>query len=177
MLKRIAVLAGALVALAAVPAAADQYPPDDNALTVSDASPCPGDAVTITAKAYSGSGAVTVTLDQTILGTPTPTADGTATLDATLPEGTSHGSHTITSTGMGLDGEQLSLSSTIEVVSCDAAPTTTVATGGSGSLPTTGSNGTLTLLRIGLALAALGGVLLAVATKRRRSARARHAPA
>jgi hypothetical protein len=176
MLKRIAVLAGALVVLAAAPAAAEQYPPDDNVLTVSDTSPCPGDSITVTAKSYSGSRAVTVTLDQTILGTPTPSADGTVTLDAVIAEGTTEGTHTITAVGNGLDDEELRLSSSIEVVSCDAAPTTTVVAGGGGSLPTTGSNGTLTLLRVGLALAALGGVLLAMATKRRR-ARARHAVA
>jgi LPXTG-motif cell wall-anchored protein len=40
--------------------------------------------------------------------------------------------------------------------------------GGGGDLPNTGSDTTMTLVRVGVALAALGGLLLAISTKRRR---------
>lgn len=176
MLKRMAVLAAALVGLAAAPAAAQQYPPGENLITVSDTTPCPGGAVTITAKTFTPGSTVDVRLDGAPLATPTADAEGVITVEATVPDTTPVGSHTITATGPGSDSAPLDLTATIDVTSCDQATTTTVAAGGGGgNLPRTGSDGSMTLARIGLGLAALGGVLLAVATKRRR--RAAHAPA
>jgi hypothetical protein len=182
MLKRIAVIAGAVVALAAAPATAEGYPPGDNLITVSDTTPCPGDTVTITAQTFIPGTPVEVSFDTTHLGSPVANADGVVTLEATVPEGTPLGTHIFTALGGGIEEADLHLTANVEVVSCDVAPTTTQAAGGGaaggrdsgGGLPITGSNATTTLLRIGLALAALGGVLLAVATKRRRST-ARHA--
>ena len=52
MVKRMVVLAMALVALMATPAMAQQYPPNENLITVSDTTPCPGQSVTITAKGF-----------------------------------------------------------------------------------------------------------------------------
>lgn len=172
MLKRIAVLAGALVALAAAPATAEGYPPGDNLLTVSDTSPCPGDTVTITAQTFIPGTPVELSLDTTHLGSPVADGEGVVTIETTIPEGTALGDHIVTAIGGGIEEADLHLTSTIDVVSCDAAAPTTVASsgGGSGGLPTTGSDSTMMLLRVGLALAALGGVLLAVTTKRRHSA-------
>jgi trimeric autotransporter adhesin len=185
MLKRIAVIAGAVVALAAAPATAEGYPPGDNLITVSDTTPCPGDTVTVTAQTFIPGSPVEVSFDTTHLGSPVANADGVVTLEATIPEGTPLGEHIFTALGSGIEEADLHLTANVEVVSCDVAPTTSVATGGGaagggdsggGGLAFTGSNATTTLLRVGLALAAMGGVLLAVATKRRRSA-ARHASA
>lgn len=178
MLKRMAVLAAALVGLAAVPAAAQQYPPDENLVTVSDTTPCPGGAVTITAKTFTPGSTVDVRLDGAPLATPTADAEGVVTVEATVPQTTTVGSHTITASGPGSDNAPMDLTATIDVVSCDQGTTTTTVAaggGGGGDLPRTGSDTTMTLVRVGLGLAALGGVLLAVATKRRR--RAAHAPA
>jgi hypothetical protein len=177
MLKRIAVLAGAMVALAAAPAAAEGYPPGDDLLTVSDATPCPGDTVTVTAQTFTPGSPVDVSFDTTHLSSATAGDDGVVTVEATIPEGTPLGQHMFTAIGGGIDVAQaVHVTSTVEVVSCDAAAPTPVASSGGGGLPTTGSNTTMTLVRIGLVLAALGGVILAVTTKRRRSA-ARHAAA
>jgi LPXTG-motif cell wall-anchored protein len=179
MLKRMAVLAAALVGLAglaASPAAAQQYPPEENLITVSDTTPCPGGAVSITAKTFTPGSTVDVKLDGTALATATADGAGVITLDATVPETTTNGSHTITATGPGSDNAPLDLTATIDVTSCEQTTTTTVAAGGGGgNLPRTGSDSTMNLVRVGLGLAALGGVLLAVATKRRR--RSAHAAA
>lgn len=184
MLKRIAVIAGAIVALAAAPATAEGYPPGDNLITVSDTTPCPGDTVTVTAQTFIPGSPVEVSFDTTHLGSPAANADGVVTLEATIPEGTPLGAHIFTALGSGVEEADLHLTANVEVVSCDVAPPTSAVTGGGGAaggddsggggLAFTGSSATMTMVRIGLALAAVGGVLLAVATKRRRSA-ARHA--
>jgi LPXTG-motif cell wall-anchored protein len=170
MLKRIAAIAGAVVVLVAVPAAAEQYPPGENALTVSDATPCPGDTVTITAKTFTPGTQVELSFDTTRLGSPVAGADGTVTLQATVPEGTQTGPHIFTAIGAGIEEADLHLTSNVEVVACEGGTAATAARSGGGGLPTTGSDTTMTLVRIGLALAALGGVILAVTTKRRRTA-------
>jgi LPXTG-motif cell wall-anchored protein len=171
MLKRFAVLvvavAGVGVGLAATPAGAQQYPPEDNLLTVSDTTPCPGGAVTITGKNFIPGTQVTISLDDQVIGTPTAGADNTVTLEATIPETTAQGEHLITAIGQGIEEADLHLTATIDVVSCEAGPTTTVASGG-GNLPRTGSDSTMMLVRIGLGLAAVGGVLLALAYRKRR---------
>jgi LPXTG-motif cell wall-anchored protein len=181
MLKRMAVLAVALIGLMAAPAAAQQYPPGDNLVTVSDTTPCPGGPVTITAQTFAAGSTVEIALDGTPIASATAGDDGTVSVDVVVPETTQLGAHTITATGPGEDQAPMELTASIDVVACDTqAPTTTApATGGGAGggggddLPRTGSDTTMTLVRIGLALAALGGVLLAVATKRRR--RAAHA--
>lgn len=172
MLKRFAVLALAIVGvgsgLAATPAGAQQYPPEDNLLTVSDTTPCPGGTATVTGANFIPGTQVTISLDDQVVGTPTADANNTVTLEVTIPETTSLGEHLITAIGGGIEEADLHLTVTIDVVDCDAAPPSTVAPGGGGSLPTTGSNTTMNLVRIGLALAAVGGVLLAVAYRKRR---------
>lgn len=166
MLKRIAVLAVVAIGLAAGPAAAQQYPPEERTISASDTTPCPGGATTITGTGFEPGTVVTLTLDDTTsLGTPTAGEDGTISIEVVIPTTTATGTHTIKATGTGIDA---AITATINVVACEEAPTTTVAAGG--DLPRTGSNSTMTMVRTGLALAAIGGVLLAVAAKRRRRA-------
>lgn len=167
MLKRTAILVGAAIALTAAPAAAQQYPPETKTIAASDTTPCPGGATTITGEGFEPSSTVTLTLDDTIeLGTPTADDEGKISLDVTIPETTATGQHTVKATGAGIDA---AITASLNVVSCDAVPPTTAPAGG-GDLPRTGSDSTMTMVRVGLALAAVGGVLLAVAAKRRRRA-------
>ena len=172
MVKRILVLAVTLVALMAAPAMAQQYPPTENLITVSDTTPCPGQAVTVTAQTFAPGGAVTVKLGGTVVGTPTADAAGKVSLQVTIPAGQAQGAVQVSATGPGTDDTpQLTVNADVEVVACnEASPTTTPggAGGGSDDLPRTGSDSTLTLVRVGVALAAAGGLLLAVSTKRRR---------
>jgi LPXTG-motif cell wall-anchored protein len=81
----------------------------------------------------------------------------------------------VTATGPGTDdAPQLTVTASVDVVACNEAPPATVPGGGGGSgggspdLPKTGSDSTMTLVRVGVALAAAGGLLLAVSTKRRK---------
>jgi LPXTG-motif cell wall-anchored protein len=175
MVKRIVVLAVALVALMAAPAMAQQYPPSENLITVSDSTPCPGQAVTVAAQTFAAGGAVTVKLGDAVVGTPTADANGKISLEVTVPAGQAQGAVAVTATGPGTDdAPQLTVTASVDVVACNEAPPATVPGGGGGSaggspdLPKTGSDSTMTLVRVGVALAAAGGLLLAVSTKRRK---------
>jgi hypothetical protein len=166
MVKRMLVAAMVVMGLCAAPAAAQQYPPADNSITVSDSSVTRGQTIEITFKTCPpGSEATFVlTSDPVVLGTATADADGVATLSATIPEDTSFGRHTITGTCPDLE-----LSTSIVVVPAAAGG----AQGGpGGALPRTGDDTSIPLARLGLALAAAGGVITALAAKRRKHAAA-----
>ena len=171
-MKRLVVLVVATIGLAAGPAAADDYPPSDNLVTVSDSTPCPGQSFSIQAKTFAPGTTVTVTLlPDAVLGTPTAGEDGTVTLDVTLSATQTLGTQTIQVAGTG--EAPLSLTAKVDVVSCEETPATTAPTvttpGGGGDLPRTGSSdSTMTLLKVGGGLAAAGGVLVALAATRRR---------
>jgi LPXTG-motif cell wall-anchored protein len=173
MVKRMLVLAVALVGLMATPAMAQQYPPGENLITVSDTAPCPGDAVLVSAKTFQAGAAVTVKLGDTVVGTPAAGANGVVELGISIPAGQAQGAVAVTATGPGAGGE-VALTASVDVTACNESPATTTpasgggGAGGGGDLPRTGSDGTMTLVRVGVALAALGGVLLAIASKRRR---------
>ena len=185
MLKRVIALAivvtGTVVGGAVAPAAAQQYPPADNSISVSDTTPTPGQTITVTARTFSPGAEVTVTLgpEPITLGRGNAGEDGVLRTDATIPADTALGDHTVTAAGQAPDG-QLSLSARITVVSGeddgDASGGGGGGAGGGGSddgaLPRTGSDLTTLLVQIGLALAALGGLLLALSRRRRRTAAA-----
>lgn len=166
MLKRIAtfgvVAAGAIIGLTAAPAAAQQYPPHVNIVTVS--SPCPGASATISGTVTDDDNTplagetVTVTVDGATVGTPTTDSAGKFSVDITAP--TQVGDHPVTATAP----DAAVINSVLKVVSCDA--------GGAvprPDLPRTGSSdSTMNMVKIGVALTAFGGALLALARKRRR---------
>jgi hypothetical protein len=169
MLKRMVVAATVALGLLAAPAAAQQYPPAQNSLTVSDTTPTPGQTVDITVQTCLPGSSVTVTLDsdQVVLGTAVADAAGVARLSATIPANTSLGAHTIIAQCTGADGAPLKLTASITVV---AAGGSAPGSGAAGALPRTGDDSSLPLARIGLALAAVGGVITAIAAKRRKAA-------
>lgn len=174
-MKRLVVLVVGAIGLAAAPAAADDYPPGDDLLTVSDATPCPGDSFTVTAGQFAPGSTVTVTLlPDSVLGTPAAGADGNVSLEVTLSATQALGRQTIQAAGNDDEGKPLTLTASLDVVSCDevppttAPPGTTPSGGGGGNLPTTGSDSTMNLLKVGGGLAAVGGVLIALAATRRR---------
>ena len=166
MLKRLIALGGMAVLAMAAPAAAQQYPPAVNSLTCSDTTPTPGQTITIEGRTFAAGGTETVVLnpEQVTLGTATANASGVFALQATIPTGTSLGAHTIVATGPAPNGQTLTLSLACQVVSAQG--------GGAGStggnLPHTGSN-SIPLVQIGLALLAAGGVIFAIAARRRRA--------
>ena len=157
----------------AAPAAAQQYPPAVNSLTVSDTTPTPGQTVTLVGRTFAPGAAVTATLTSEPVGLATAAADpsGVVTMQATIPASTSLGLHTITAAGQAPDGSELSVSVNITVVDADGAA------GGAGNgadpgagLPRTGDDSSISLAKLGLTLAAIGGVITAVAAKRRKAA-------
>lgn len=169
MVKRLIACAALGVVALAAPAAAQQYPPAINSLTVSDTTPTPGQTITIEARTCEPGSTVTFFLDSVTLASAVADAAGVATVQATIPAGTPLGAHTITASCPAPDGSTLTQSVAITVVAADGAG---AAPGGPGSasLPRTGQDSSLPLARIGLGLAAIGGVLTAVAAKRRKAA-------
>jgi LPXTG-motif cell wall-anchored protein len=166
----IAATALAVVAFAA-PAGAQQYPPAVNFITISDTTPSPGQTITIVGQTFAPGSTITVTLfsDPVVLASSTADASGRIALQATIPTNTPFGSHTLVVDGTAPDGTPLSLSASIQVVPADGTGTGS-GSGGSSNLPRTGDDTSIPLAKLGLALAAVGGLITAVAAKRRKAA-------
>ena len=167
MVKRLIAL-GALAVLAmAAPAAAQQYPPAVNSLTVSDTTPSPGQTITIQGQTFAEGATATVVLnsDPVTLGSATANAAGQIVLQATIPTDTPLGSHTLVASGPAPNGQTLSLSLAIEVVPAQGGGTGT----SGGNLPRTGESTSLPLAKVGLGLLAAGGVIYSIAAKRRKA--------
>jgi 5'-nucleotidase len=167
MLKRLIALGGMAVLAMAAPAAAQQYPPAVNRLTCSDTTPTPGQAISCEGRTFAAGGTVTVTLNSepVTLGSATADAAGVMALQATIPTDTPLGAHTLVATGPAPNGQTLTLSLAIRVVPAQAGGAGT----GGGHLPDTGSGSSIPLAKIGLGLLALGGVIYAVASRRRKA--------
>jgi hypothetical protein len=180
MLKRLIAVAVVIVGAFAAPAAAQQYPPAVNSLALSDTCAPAGATVTATARTF----AVGATVDLTAAGAPAGSAvaddAGIATLTVTVPA--ADGDVELVASGDGPTGPlTLTARITVDAEDCassapapaPAAPTPGDDDSSGGALPRTGSD-VGDLIRIGLALAALGGLLLAVTHRWRRRA---HQPA
>ena len=175
MIKRLAAVMALTVLGMAAPAFAQQYPPSVNFLTISDTTPSPGETITITGQTFQTGSTITLTLhsEPVVLGSATADAAGKMALQATIPADLPLGSHTITADGTAPDGSPLSLSVSLTVVPAAGSGAGNGANGNggsSGNLPRTGSEWTLFLAKLGIGLAAAGGVFTAVAAKRRKSA-------
>lgn len=176
MFRRMVVIAAATAAalvVGAAPVGAQQYPPSNNFLTIDDSTPTPGQGVTIGSGTYIPGSTVEISLSSTpvTLGTPTAADNGEVSLATTIPADTTLGTHTITATGT-TEAGPLTQSITIEVVGAEGVTAPVTDDPGS-SLPKTGSDTTMPLVRAAALLLAVGGMLL-LATKRRRAvARAR----
>ena len=177
MAKRLFAVAAMTVVLMAAPAAAQQYPPSVNSITVGCRTPAPGESISVEARTFAAGAEVTVSLGSTAVGTAAADQSGAVALQVTIPAGTAKGANSITAAGQGADGAPLSLSTQISVANgCHAA--TPPAAAPAGALPKTGDDSSIPLARLGVALAAVGGVITAVAAKRRKAAHAaQHAAA
>jgi LPXTG-motif cell wall-anchored protein len=167
MVKRLIALGVLAVVAMAAPAAAQQYPPAVNSLTVSDTTPCPGQIVTIEGRTFAPGSTATVVLESgpVTLGSATADALGVITLQGTIPVDTPLGSHRLVATGTAPNGQTLSLSLAIQMAAANCGGTSTA----SGTLPRTGDDTSIPLAKIGLGLAAVGGVITALAAKRRKA--------
>ena len=165
-MKRLFAAAAMAVLFMAAPAAAQQYPPAVNSLTVSDTTPTPGQTITIEGRTFAQGATVTVTLASVpvVIGTAAADPSGVVSLQATIPAATTLGLHTITATGQAPDGSELSVSVSITVVAADGATDPA-----GGALPRTGDDSSIPLAKLGVTLAAIGGVVTAIAAKRRKA--------
>jgi len=186
---------GLVAAFAAAPAGAQEYPPDQDFITVDDTVVVVGQSITVTSGTYVPGSAVSHTFaSQPVnLGTATAGAGGVATLTAAVPD-VAPGRHTITATGADDTGGTLRQSVTITVVAPADDDDDRVAAAAPGrpaapaepaaraepaapaapaaparALPRTGDE-SLPWLRVGAILVALGGVLVLLARRRHESA-------
>ncbi|HET9609765.1 MAG TPA: LPXTG cell wall anchor domain-containing protein [Acidimicrobiales bacterium] len=169
-MKRLFAAAIMTALLMAAPAAAQQYPPAVNSLTVGCRTPAPGETVDVQARTFAAGAQVTVSLNGAAIGSAAADGSGIASVKATIPADTARGDYDLTASGQAPDGSTLELSTKISVANGCGAAAAPAAPGG--ALPRTGDDSSIPLARIGLALAALGGLITALAAKRRKAAHA-----
>jgi LPXTG-motif cell wall-anchored protein len=173
MLKRTitaaALAAGLAVVLTAAPAAAQQYPPAVNSLTCDDTTPDAGQTISCTAQTFAAGATVTFTLgsEPVVVGSGAAGQNGVVTTDVTIPADTPAGPHTLTASGAAPDGSTLTLTLAL-TVGGDGQGAGDDDQGG--NLPNTGDDSSIPLAKLGLGLAALGGIITALAAKRRKAA-------
>jgi protein-tyrosine phosphatase len=169
-----AILAAAMVTAMAVPAAAQQYPPDTNIITASATCPTPGETLTVQAQTFAAGSTVTIGLASTptVLGTTTANSDGVATLEVTIPDGAAAGAHTLTASGPSAGGVDLTAALDLQTAISVCSNSNSPEDNSSGTLPRTGGDSSVPLAKIGVGLAAAGGLItaLAAAHRRRRTA-------
>jgi hypothetical protein len=173
MIKRLLAAAAIVTVMTAAPAAAQQYPPAVNSLTVSNTSPVPGETIDVEGRTFAPGASTTLSLtsEPGVLASATADAAGVIALQVTIPVDTTIGPHVLTATGEAPDGSELTLSVNLNVVPADAAAGGTATDGdsASGALARTGQD-SMPLVQIGLILAAIGGIITAIAAKRRKAA-------
>ena len=150
----VALAAGAVAMLAAMPAAYASYS-GDGGVTLSPTSPSVGSSLTVDSTGWKASTDVTITLHSTpvVLATVTTDANGNAHAVAKIPSRTASGAHTLELTGTDPAGAPRTVTAAI-----------TISAGG-GSLPRTGA-AIAALVLVGTVLFAVGAAL-STARKRR----------
>jgi len=135
-------------------------------VTASTSTPTAGGSITVTAKGFVGTVQFSVESTPQALGSAVANSSGVATLTTTLPANLSAGAHTIRAVGVDPSGAPLNVTTSITVVAAAGATTTTTTAAASPTgLAATGSS-SAGLVRIGVVIAVLGGLLL-LAGKRR----------
>lgn len=154
-----------LLALAAGPVAAQDYPPAAPSCTLSATAVAPGGTTTITCTGWAPNTEVTATLlpGGAVLGSVITNADGSFTAEATIPSDLAPGNYVIRLSGLNAQGVAVHVDLAFTVVAPDRAGITP-----SPSLPRTGGDA---LLALGAAagLLAMGGAALGVARRRSRA--------
>lgn len=178
MIKRSIALAAAALVLSMSPAAhAQQYPPTAAALTVSDTTVNPGQAVTVSGSGYANRARVTIIFESTPveLGTATTDDAGRFSTQVRIPSDATPGAHTIRATGLGPDGRPVIRSAGVTVLGATTSGGPVSRSGPaarSGGLARTGSDNSISLTQAGAVLILAGAGLVAVVRRRRASAHA-----
>jgi hypothetical protein len=117
LVAAVAVTAGVAVALAggAAPLAAQSYPPPRNTITVDDATPAPGQAITVALQTCRPRTTALLGIDLLLVAAPTVGADGVARATVTVPRRLPPGRHTVSGACLTPDLQSLFLRTTIVV--------------------------------------------------------------
>lgn len=146
----------ALLTLASA-ASAQQYPPASGTLAANKSQARPGESITISGTECPANSTVTVTFDNTQVGTVQSGADGSFTTSVAVPSGASPGAHTISATCVLGNGTTRRQSVAVEVLGAAQA----------GALPRTGNDLTTPLALGAATLIGLGGIAVIAARRRR----------
>ena len=133
MRKRVvvaAVVAAALV-LAGSPASAQSYPPPVRSITVDDATPAPGQSITVTLRTCKPGTFALIGVDLLLVATPTVGADGAAVATVEVPRFLRPGRHAVSGLCLAPNNRPLFLTTFITVTPAGGA-----ASGGGGKGPT-----------------------------------------
>lgn len=169
---------GVLVLASPTTAMAQQYPPSESTLSVSDTTLAPGEEVTIGADGYAAGTAVTNTFESepVTIGRVQASSAGAFTTKVRIPADASPGKHTLKATGLNSDGGNMRVASAAVTISgTSAAPGAQGATNAApGARGSTGSRGiaftglqTFMLSAVATGVLATGIVLVAMARRRR----------
>ncbi len=176
MIRRMLILGVVALALF-VPAAHAQYNPDPTGGTVSDSTVTAGDTVTLTVTGFPANGHVDVFFesDPVFLGSFPTDAEGSATIEVTIPATADCGAHNLRILGFEPDyphsdghwnsdpvAQELVIPITVGGAGCETA----------GALPRTGTDSSLPLAKIAIVLIAAGGLLIVAARDRSKKATA-----
>ncbi len=85
MVKRLLIVGVVVLTALAAPAAAQQYPPAVNSLTVSDTTPTPGQTISIEGRTFAAGSTATVALTSDPVTLGSPTADAAGVIGSTPP--------------------------------------------------------------------------------------------
>jgi LPXTG-motif cell wall-anchored protein len=121
MIKRaliVGITAIALFAFAAPAAQAQEYPPPENGLIVSDTTVVPGQIITATAFTYAPGSEVGFTFfsHAVFLGSATADGDGFATTELQIPWDATPGQHALVASGIAPDGSELNVAAILTVL-------------------------------------------------------------
>lgn len=165
MLKKILGLAAVVLFATAATASAQAAPPSYNgrpsSVTVSDGTVEPGQTVKTDAQIFTPGATVTFTFFSApvVLGTAVADANGVASLTWSVPANADAGTHRVEASGLGINGQPLTVSTTIQVAGAGSA------------LPTTGSDSSVPLTQLAIGVMVFGGLMVVMANKRRAAAR------
>lgn len=153
MIRKALVLAAVLLgALLFAPSALAQYQPNQPGLILNPSTTTPGGDVTAVGFGCARRVTVTITIGGEIVGTTITGDDPKGSFSVPFKAPTTPGEYTVTA--------QCGTTIMSSVLTVIAAPTTTTSIVSGTVLPITGSDSTVPLIRIGLLLIAVGGLLL-----------------
>lgn len=161
MVKRILAVGAALLIATAGAAQAQTYPPGGNTITANNTTVAPGGAIVLGIQICQPGATASFDLESVALGTATANSSGVASLSTTIPSSTSVGTHSITGSCTGANGQPLTLVLSVTI--------------GTGSgIPVTGSSNTLPMTQLAIGAIAAGGLVLLLGNKRRNAKRDTH---